>query len=152
MKIASVSSVTQSCLTLCDPMDCSTLGTGLHQLQELAQTRVHWVWDAIKLSHPLSSPSPPAFNHSQHQGLFKWVSCLHQVAKVFEFSASASALPMNIQDWFPLGRPGCISLQSKWLSRVFSDTTVQKHLQCSAFFIVQLSQPYMTTGQNHILD
>ena len=75
------SSVAQSCLTLWDPMDCSTPA----QLLELTQTHVHWVSDAIQPSHPLSSPSSPAFNLSQHQGLFKWVSSLHQVAKVLEF-------------------------------------------------------------------
>ena len=69
----------------------------------------------------------PALNLSQHQGLFQWVSSSHQVAKVFGVSASASVLPKNIQDWFPLGRTGWISLQSKGLSRVFSNTTVQKH-------------------------
>ena len=80
------SSVTQSCLTLCDPMDCSTPGFPVqHQLPELTQTHVHWVGDAIQSSHPLASPSPPAFNLSQHQGLFKWVSSLHQVAKGLEF-------------------------------------------------------------------
>ena len=80
------SAVTQSCLILCDPMDCSTPGLPVHhQLPELTQTHVHWVGDAIQPSHPLSSPSPPAFNLSQHQGLFKWVSSLYQVAKVFEF-------------------------------------------------------------------
>ena len=80
------SSVTQSCLTLCDPMDCSTPGLPVyHQLLEFTQTHVHWVSDAIQLSDPLSSPSPPAFNLSQHQGLFKWVSSLHQVAKVLQF-------------------------------------------------------------------
>ena len=69
------SSVTQSCSTLCDPMDHSTPGLPVHhQLPELTQTPVHWVGDAIQPSHPLSSPSPPAFNLSQHQGLFKWVS------------------------------------------------------------------------------
>ena len=68
------SSVTQSCLTLCNPMDCSTPGFLVHhQLLELAQTHVHWVSDAIQPSHPLLSPSPPAFNLSQHQGLFQWV-------------------------------------------------------------------------------
>ena len=78
-------SVTQSCLTLCDPMDCSTPGLLVHhQLPGLAQTHVHWVGDAIQPSHPLSSPSPPAFNLSQHQGLFQWVSSSHQVAKVLE--------------------------------------------------------------------
>ena len=81
-----LSSVTQSCLTLCDPMDCSMSGFPvLHHLLESAQTHVHWVGDAIQPSHPLSSPYPPAFNLSQHQGLFKWVSLSHQVAKVLEF-------------------------------------------------------------------
>ena len=101
-----------------------------HQLLKLAQTHVHQVSDAIQPSHPLSSPSPPAFNLSQLQGLFKWVSSLHQVAKVL-----FSFLPMNIQDWSPLGWTGLISLQSKGLSRVFSNTTAQKH----RFFSAQLS-------------
>ena len=80
------SSVTQSCPTLCDPMDCSTPGLLVHyQLLEFTQTQVHWVGDAIQPSHPLSTPFPPAFNLSQHQGLFKWVSSSHQVAKVLEF-------------------------------------------------------------------
>ena len=77
------SSVAQSCLTLCDPMNHSTPGPPVHhQLPESTQTHVHRVGDAIQSSHPLSSPSPPALNLSQHQGLFKWVSSLHQVAKV----------------------------------------------------------------------
>ena len=126
------SSVAQSCPTLCDPMDCSTPGLPAHhQLLEFTQTHVSWVSDAIQPSHPLSSPSSPTFNLSQHQGLFQWVSSSHQVNKVF----SASVLPMNIQDWFPLGWTGWISLQSKGLSRVFSNTTVQKH----QFFSTQLS-------------
>ena len=80
-----LSSVAQSCLTLCYPMDCSTPGFPVHhQLPELAQTHVHQVGDAIQPSHPLSSPSPPAFNLSQHQGFFQWLSSLHQVAKVLE--------------------------------------------------------------------
>ena len=80
------SSIAQSCLTLCDPMDCSTTGFLVHlQLQELTQTHVHRVGDAIQPSHPLSSPSPPAFNFSQHQGLCQGVSSSHQVAKVLEF-------------------------------------------------------------------
>ena len=78
--------VTQSCLTLCDPMDCSTSGLSVHhQFPEFIQTHVHWVGDAIQPSHPLSSPSPPSFNISQHQCLFKWVSSSHQVAKALEF-------------------------------------------------------------------
>ena len=129
-------SVAQSCLTLCDPMNRSTPDLPVHhQLPEFTQTHVHWVGDAIQLSHPLSSPSPPALNLSQHQGLFKWVSSLHQVAKVLEFSASTSVLPMKTQDWSPLGWTGWISLQSKGFSRVFSNTTVQKH----QVFCAQLS-------------
>ena len=87
-KITSVqfSSVAQSCLTHCDPMNCSTPGLPVHhQLLEFTETHVHRVRDAIQPSHPLSSPSPPAPNPSQHQSLFQWVSSLHEVAKVLEF-------------------------------------------------------------------
>ena len=80
------SSVTHTCPTLCDPRDCSTPGLPVHhQLPESTQTHVHWVDDAIKPSHPLSSPSSPALNLSQHQGLFQWVNTSHQMAKVLEF-------------------------------------------------------------------
>ena len=80
------SSVTQSCLTFCDPMNCSTPGLPVHhQIWEFTQTHVHWVGDAIQPSHPLSSPSPPTFNLFQCQGHFQWVSSLRQVAKVLEF-------------------------------------------------------------------
>ena len=80
------SSVAQSCPTLHDPMNRSTPGLPVHhQLPEFTQTHVHWVGDAIQSSHPLSSPSPPTFHLSQHQGLFQWVSSLHQVVKVLEF-------------------------------------------------------------------
>ena len=88
MYISSVqfSAVTQSCLTLCDPMDCSTIGFLVHhQFPEFTQINVHWVSDAMQPSHPLSSPSPPAFNHSQHHDLLQWVSSSHQVAKILEF-------------------------------------------------------------------
>ena len=122
------SSVAQSCLTLCDPMNQSTPGLPVHhQLRKFTQTHVQWVGDAIQPSHYLSSPSPPAFNLSQHHGLFKWVSSSHQVAKILGVSALTSVLSMNTQDWFPLGWTGWISLQSKGHSRVFSNTTVQKH-------------------------
>ena len=81
-----LSSVTQSCPTLCNPMNHSTTGLPIHhQLPEFTQTHVHRVGDAIQPSHPLSSPSPPALNPSQHQGLFQWVNSLHEVAKVLEF-------------------------------------------------------------------
>ena len=124
------SSVAQSCLTLCNPMHCSTPGFPVHhQLPEPTKKLhwvfiVHWVSDAIQPSHALLSLSPPAFNLFQHQFF-----------PVSQFFASARVLPMNIQDWFPLGLTGLISLQSKGLSRVFSSTTVQEH----QFFSTQLS-------------
>ena len=81
-----LSSVAQLCPTLCDPMNCSTPGFPVYpQLPELAQTQVHWVGNVIQPSHPLLAPSLPTFNHSQHQGLFKWVHPLHQVTKILEF-------------------------------------------------------------------
>ena len=127
-QFSSISSVTQSCLTLCDPMDCSMPGfPAYHQLLEPAQIHVHWVNDDIQLSHPLSSPSPPAFNLYQHQGLFQWVSSSHEVAQCIGTSASASVLPMNIQNWFLLGLIGLIPLQSKGLSRILSNTIVQQN-------------------------
>ena len=80
------SSVAESCMTLCYPMDCSMPGFHVHhQLPELTQIHVHRISDAIQPPHPLSSPSPPTFNLSQHQGLFQWVSSSHEVAKVLEF-------------------------------------------------------------------
>ena len=125
-----------SCVQLCDSMDFSKPGFLVyHQLPELTQTHVHWVGDAIQPSHPLSSPSPPAFSHSQHQGLFQWVSSSHQVAKLLRVSISAPVLPTNILGWFPLAWTGWVSLLSKGVSRVFSNTTVQKH----QFFGIQLS-------------
>ena len=128
------SSVTQSCPTLCDPMNCSSPGFPVHhQLLESTQTHVHWVCDAIQPYHPLSSPSP-AFNLSQNQGLFKWVSSLYQVAKLLEFQLQNQSF-QSVQDWFPLGWTGWISMQSKGLSSVFSNTTVKKH----QFFSAQLS-------------
>ena len=84
-KYSQFSSVAQLCLTLCDPMDCSMPGLPVHhQLPEFTQTHVHHIGDAVQPSHPLLSPSP-AFSVSQHQDLFKWVSSLHQLAKVLEF-------------------------------------------------------------------
>ena len=131
------SSVTQLCPTLCDPMNGSMPGLPVHhQLLEFTQTDVHWVGDAIQPSHPLSSPSPPALNLSQHQGLFTWVSSLHQVTKVLEFQLQHQCFQWKIRtDWSPLGLTGWIFLQSKGLSRVFSNTTLQKH----QFFGAQLS-------------
>ena len=128
-------SVVQSCPTLCDPMNRSMPGLPVHhQLLEFTQTQVHTVGDAIQPFHPLLSPSPPAPNLSQDQ-VFSNGSILRMSwPKYWSFSFSIS-LPMNTQDWSPLAWTGWISLQSKGLSRVFSNTTVQKH----QFFGAQLS-------------
>ena len=120
------SSVSQSCPTLCHPMNCSTPGLPVHhQLPELTQTDVHRVSDAIPPTHPVipfssclqSFPASGSFQMSQF-----FASCGQSIG----VSASATVLPINIQDFFPLGCTGWISLQSKGLSRVFSNTTVQK--------------------------
>ena len=115
------------CPTLRDPIDCRTPGFPvLDDLPEPTQTHVHRVSDAIQPSHPLSSPSPPAFSLSQHQG-FLMSQLFASGGLSIGASASASVLPMNNQGWFPLGLIGLIFLQSKGLSRVFSNTIVQKH-------------------------
>ena len=137
MKAVQFSSVAQSCLTLCNPMNHSTPGLPVHhQVLEFTQTHVHRVGDAIQASHPLLSPPPPALNPFQHQGLFQWVNFAWGGQSI-GVSASPSVLPMNTQDWSPLGWSGWISLQSEGLSRVFSNTTVQKH----QVFSTQLSSP-----------
>ena len=117
-------SVAQACLTLCDPTDCSTPGFPVHhQLPGLAQTRVG---DAIQPSHPLVSPSPPTFNLSQHQGLFK-SQFFPSGGQRIRVSASASVLPMNVQDWFSSELTCLISFQCKGLSRAFFSTVLRKH-------------------------
>ena len=117
-------------------MDCSISGFPvLRHLMKHAQTHVHWVSDVIQPSHPLLSPSPPSFNLSQHQGFFQWVHSASGDQSIRDSASAASIVPVNIQDWFPLGLTGLISLQSKRLSSVFSNTTVQKH----SFFTTQLS-------------
>ena len=131
----SVSSVTRSRPTLCSPVDCSTPGLPVHhQLPEFTQIHVHWVTDAIQPSHPVSPLSSrlQSFPASESFQMSQFFASGDQSIGV---SASISALPMNIQDWFPIGLTGWISLQSKGLSRVFSNTTVQKH----QFFGTQLS-------------
>ena len=130
------SSVAQSCSTPCDPLNRSTPGLPVHhQLLEFTQTHVHWVGDAIQPFHPLSSPSPPAYNVSQHQSFFTMSQFFASGGQNIGVSAWTSVLPMSIYDWSSLGWTGWISLQSKGLSRVFSNTTVQKH----QFFSAQLS-------------
>ena len=134
---------------LCDPVDCSMPGIPVcHQPLEFTQTHVHWVGDAIQPSHPRSSSSPPTFNLSQHQGLFKWVSSLHQVAKVLEFhfnispSNEYSGLISFTMDWFDL-----LAVQGIVKSLLQHHSSKTSVLQHSAFFIVQLSHPYTTTGK-----
>ena len=126
-------SVTKLWLTLCQPMNGSMPGfPALHYLLEFVQIHVHWVGDTIQSSHPLSSPSPPAFSLSHHQGLFQWVGSVHQ-AKVL------------VLHWFPLGWTSLISLQSKSvLQHHSSKASILWH---SAFFMVQLSHPYLTIGK-----
>ena len=119
-------SVAQSCPTLCNPMDCSTSGFPvLHYHLEFTQTHVHWVSDVIQLSHFLLPLLllPSIFRIR----LFPMSRCFTSGGQSIGASASASVLPMNIQDWFPLGLTGWISLQSKGISRVFFSTTVWKH-------------------------
>ena len=130
-------------------MNCSTPGLPVHHKHlEFTQTHVHRVSDAIQPSHPLSSPSPPAPNSSQHQSLFQCVNSSHEVAKVLEFQLQHHSFQRN---------PGLISFRMDWLDVLAVQGTLksllQYHsskasiLQCSAFFIVQLSHPYMTTGK-----
>ena len=116
-----------------------------HQLQELAQTHVHQVGDAIQPFQPLSSPSPPAFNLSQHHSFFQWVNSFHQVAKVLEFQLQHQSFQWIFRTDFLYG---LISLQSKGLSRVSSNTTVQKH----QFFGAQLSLWYNTHIHTWLLE
>ena len=137
------SSVAQSCLSLCNSMDCSMPGLRVHhQLLEFTQTHVHWVGDAIQPSQPLSSPSPPALNLSQRQSqsLFKSVSSSHQVAKYWSCSFNIS--PSNEHPrLISLEWTGWISLQAEGLSRLFSNTTIQKHKFFSA-------QPYLLSNSH----
>ena len=122
LPVQSVSSAVQSCPTLCDPMDCSTPGLPVHrQLPEFTQTHVHWVGDASVIPFSSRLQSFPA------SGSFPMSQLFASGGQSIGVSASASVLSMNIQDLFPLGWTGCISLQSKGLSRVFSNTTIQKH-------------------------
>ena len=139
------SSVAQLSPTLCSPTNCSTPGLPVHhQLPEFTQTHVYRVCDAIQPSQPLSSPSPPSPNPSQHQGLFQWVNSSHELAKVWSFSFSISPSNEN---------PGLISFRTDWLYLLAVQGTLKSLLQHhsskasifqhSAFFIVQLSHPYM---------
>ena len=143
------SSVIQSYPTLCDPMDGNMPGLWVHHQQpEFTQTHVHWVSDSTQLSHPLSSPSPPAPNPSPYQNLFQWVNSSHQVAKVLKFQLQHQSFQKH---------SGLISFRMDWLELLEVQETLKSLLQHhsskasvlrrSAFFTVQLSHPYMTTGK-----
>ena len=119
-----------------------------YQLPELSQTHVHQVSDAIQPSHPLSSPSPLAFNISQHQGLFIWVSSSHQVAKLLEFQLQHQSFQWIFRtDFFRMDWLNLLAVQGTLKSLLQHHSTKASILQCSAFFIVQLSHPYVTTGK-----
>ena len=140
----------ETCLTLWDPMDCSTSGFPvLHYFPEFVQTHVHWVCDAIQSFHPLSLPSSLALNLSQHQSLLQWAGTSHQVVKVFE-------LRLQHQSFQWLFR--LISFRIDWFELLAVQGTLKSLLQChslkasilwhSAFFLVHLSHLYMTTRKN----
>ena len=144
-------SVAQSCLTLCQPMDCSTPGFPVLHLPEFVQTHVHWVSDAIQPSHPLLSPSC-AFCLSQHQGLFQWASSLDQVATVSEFQlqhqsfheySGLISFRMDLLDLFAVQRT---------LKSLLQHHSSKSVLWCSAFFMVQLSTSVRYYWKNHSFD
>ena len=147
------SSVTRLCPTLCNPMNCSTPGLPVyHQHPEFTQTHVHRVSDTIQPSHPLSAPSPPAPNPSQHQSFSNESTLRMRWPKYWSYSFSISRSSEH---------PGLISFRMNWLDLLAVQETLkslQHHsskasiLQCSAFFTVQLSHPYMNTGKKHSLD
>ena len=139
---------------LCDPMNCSTPGLPVHhQLPESTQTHVHWVGDAIQPSHSLSSPSPPALSLSRHQGLFKWVSSSHQVAKLLEFQLQHQSF-----QWIF----GLISFRMGWLDLLAVQGTLKSLLQhhsskasifgAQLFFNSPILTPIRDYWKNHSLD
>ena len=148
------SSVAQSCPTLRDPMDCSMPGFPVHhQLSQPTQTHVHRASDAIQPSYSLLSPSPPAFNLSQCQGLFQWAGSSHQVAKVLEFQLQHQSFQWIFRtdflpriEWFDL-----FAVQGTLKSLLQSHRSKASILRCSAFFIVQLSHPYIITRKTTAL-
>ena len=145
----SSSSVAHSCLTHCNPMDYSMKGLPVHhQLPELVQIHVHQVSDAIQPSHPLLSTSPPAFNLSQHQCIFQRVSSSYQVAKVLEFQLQHQSFQWTFRtDLFRIDWLDLLAVQGALKSLLQHHSSKASILQHSAFFIVELSHPYMTTGK-----
>ena len=142
------SSVTQSCPTLCNPMQCSMPGFPvLHHLSELAQTHVHWIGDAFQPSCLLSSPSPPTFKLSQHQGLFQLVSSLYQVAKVLELQLQHQSFQWIFRISFRMDWLDLLGVQGTLKSLFQHHNLKSSILRLLAFFMVQLSHLYMTTGK-----
>ena len=147
-ELVQFSSVTQSCPTLCDPMNRSTPGLPVHHhLPEFTQTHVHRVRDAIQPSHPRSSPSPPTPNPSQHHSLFQRVNSAHEVAKVLEFQLyiiPSKEIPglISRMDWLDL-----LAGQGTLKSLLQHHSSKASILRCSAFSTVQLPHRYMTTGK-----
>ena len=147
------SSVAQSLQLFATPWTTSTPGLHVHhQLPELAQTHIHWVSDAIQLSHPLSSPSPPAFNLSQHQGLFQGASSSYQVAKVFEFQFQHQSLQWIFRtSFFRIDWLGLLAVQGTLRSLLQHHSSKAPILQCSAFFMVQFTSIH-DYWKNHSFD
>ena len=137
------SSITQSCPTVSDHMDCSTPGLPVHhQLPEHAQTQVPWVGDAVQPSHPLSSPSLPAFSLSQHQGLFQRVRSLHQMAKVLELQLLHQSFQGTFRtDFFRTDWVDLLAVQGTLKSLLQHHSSKTSVLRHSAFLMVQLSHP-----------
>ena len=144
-----ICSVTQSCPNLCNPMVCSMPSFPvLNHLPEFAKTHVHWVSDAIQPPHPLLSPSPLAFLHSQHQDLFQWSALPIKWPNYWSFSFSVNSsseysgfISFRI-DWFD-----CLTVQRTLKSLLQHHSLKASILRCSAFFMVQLLYPYMTPGK-----
>ena len=145
-------SVTQSCLTLWNPMDHSLPDLPVrHQLPESTQTHVHWVGDAIQPSHPLLSPSP-AFNLSQHQGLFKWVTSSHHVAKVLKFQLQHQSFQWIFRISFRMDWLDLLAIQGTLKSLLQHHSSKASILRCSAFFYSPTLTSIHDYWRNHSLD
>ena len=138
-------------------MDSSMPGFPVyHQYPELTQTHVHWVGDTIQTSHPLSSPIPPTYNLSQHQGLFQWIS--NELVPMNQFTSGSQSTGVSTSaSVLPIEYSGLISFKIDWLDLLAVKGTLKSFLQhhsskasilwCSAFYLVQFSHPYMATGK-----
>ena len=139
--------VTQSCLTLCDPMDCSTPGLPVpYHLLKFVQVHVHYIGDAIQPSHPLTPSSPSAFNLSQHQGLFQWVSCSHQMMKILELQVQHQSFQREFRIDFP---SDWLVWSPCWL-RDFQESSPAPQLEgITALVLHLLHGPALTTVHGH---